>query len=209
MAIALKKDYITCLAYIVLADENKIYEKLLYLCRLSHGMGLSISSEEILRMGMEVDKTYLDKACSELKSWRYSFLTDTLIIANITEEASDSLFELIADMAKIMECEKQDLRAAAMVAKAVLIDNFDVLKQLPVPSKNRWMGQFQQHIPVSWIRSQRIKCGEICIEQYTPKLFWYQSFDNTNNYVYSRPCVVKKKNGCTHCCKSRRYIGCL
>lgn len=165
MTAAQKKDYITCLAYITLADKNKIYEKLLYLCRLSYGMGLSISSEEILRMGMEVDKSYFNMACSELKRWRYSFLTDSLILANITEEATDATFSVIADLAKIMGCnKKENLRVVAYVAKAVLTDNMDILLQLPVPDENLWMGQFKQHIPFSWIRSQRIYCGKICTE---------------------------------------------
>lgn len=158
------KAYISCLAYISLADDSRIYDKLLFLCRLSLGMGLPVSSEDVFRMGLEIDEKYFDKACSELKSQKYSFLADALILVNITEEATEASFRLIADIAKIFECEKEDLRAAAMVAKAVLTEDFNVLKQIPVPSKNRWMGQFRQHIPATWINSQRIKCGMICTE---------------------------------------------
>lgn len=159
-----KMAYITGLAYITLADENKLYEKLLYLCRLAYGMGLPISSEEILQRGMAVDKTSFDKMCSDLKRWRYSFLTDALVLANITAEAAAAAFSVIADMAKIMDCDKEELCFSAYVAKAVLTENMDVLSQLPVPKENRWMGQFRQHIPASWINSQRVDCGTICTE---------------------------------------------
>ena len=49
---ALKNTYITCLAYITVVDENKIYEKLLYLCRLAFGMGMTVTSERVMQMGM-------------------------------------------------------------------------------------------------------------------------------------------------------------
>lgn len=160
----LSQSYITCLAYIMLAENNKIYEKLLYLSRLARGMGVLVSSEDILRMGMEVDKEYFENACAELKELKYLFLTDTLILANISEEAANITLSLIADIAGIVECDKDDLRAAAYVAKAVLTEDFDVLRQLPIPNKNHWMGQFRQHIPASWINAQRMECGRVCIE---------------------------------------------
>lgn len=198
------KVYISCLAYISLADDSKIYDKLLYLCRLSHGMGLPMSSEDVFRMGLEIDEKYFDKACSELKSKKYSFLADALILVNITEEATEASFRLIADIAKIFECEKEDLRAAAMVAKAVLVEDFNVLKQIPVPSKNRWMGQFREHIPAAWIRTQRVKCGALYTEQYLMKsgsssvssilaASTQTSYGTAEKYTKNTPCTVIKR----------------
>lgn len=200
------KTYISCLTYISLADDSKIHDKLLFLCRLSRGMGLSMSSEDVFRMGLEMDKKYFDKACSELRSQKYSFLADAFILVNINEEATEASFRLIADIAKIFECEKEDLRAVAMVAKAVLIEDFNVLEQIPVPSKNRWMGQFRQHIPATWIESHRIKCGEICMEQYLPKsgsssvlsipamiANTQTDLNKTEKYSQNNPCVLKKR----------------
>lgn len=196
------KTYISCLAYISLADDSNIYDKLLFLCRLSHGMGLPMSSEDVFRMGLEIDEKYFDKNCSELKSQKYSFLADALILANITEEATEASFRLIADIAKIFECEKEELRVAAMVAKAVLIEDFNILKQIPVPSKKRWMGQLREHIPLSWIESQRVKCGEVCTEQYV-NLYAAQTamlrrMGITHNLYpvkceRKNPCIIKKR----------------
>lgn len=193
------KTYLTCLAYVILADKNQIYERLLYICRLAYGLGITISAEDIFRMGLEVDKIYLDKACSELKNFRDSFLVDALILTNIGQEVTDVMFSLVADIAKILECDKEDIQVAAYVAKAVLLADFNVLKQIPVPSKNRWMGQFTQHIPTSWINSQRIKCDEICTE------IKKTSASSTNSYYPLRtvigdstidtqnPCVIKNR----------------
>lgn len=189
------KAYLCCLSYILHADDSKIYDKLLFLCRLSNGMGHSIPSEDIFRMGLEIDEKYFDKTCAELKEQKYSLLTDALILVNITEEATEASFRVIADIARIFECEKEDLRAAAMVAKAVLVEDFNVLKQIPVPSQNHWMGKFEHHIPSSWIKSQRIQCGKICTEK---KII-------SSPYLHLRPdrpeietastdaCVIKKQ----------------
>lgn len=200
------KAYISCLAYISLADDSNIYDKLLYLCRLSHSMGLPVSSEDVFKMGLEIDEKYFDKACSELKSQKYSFLADALILVNITEKATEASFILIADIAKIFECEKEDLCAAAMVSKAVLVEDFNVLKQLPTPSKNRWMGQFRQHIPETWIKTQRVKCGSLHTEHYLPKSSSLASsletlldtslqsgYNTTEKYTKITPCIVKKR----------------
>lgn len=161
-ALGLNKVYISCLSYITLADEKNLDEKLLYLCRLAHSMKCFTSAEDILRMGMEVDKEYFEKSCSDLKIVKDSFLTDVLIIANLTEEATDATFALVADIAKIMEADKEELRVMALVAKSVLMNDFDNLLKLPVPTKNRWMGRFREYIPKSWIEAQRCMCGKYC-----------------------------------------------
>lgn len=161
----LKHTYITCLAYITVVDENKIHEKLLYLCRLAFGMDMTVTAEMIIQMGMAVEKAYFTKACLELKEVKYPFLTEALILANLTEEASEATFSLIADIAKIFECDKEELRVAAYVARGVLTADMSILQQLPVPSKNRFMGKFREHIPNVWIQKQRRKCGAICVEK--------------------------------------------
>lgn len=155
----IKRAYIACLSYIALLDESAIYEKQLYLSRLAKGLGTSFSPEDIFRLGMELDRDYFDKACSDLKPLKYSFITDALIIANITEGATEKVISVIADIAKIMECGEEDTRVMACVAKAVLTDNLEILKQLPVPKESHWMGEFKQYIPASWLASQRILCG--------------------------------------------------
>lgn len=184
--------YISCLAYISLVDDSKIYEKLLFLCRLCHSIGVPTTAEDIFRMGLEVDEKYFEKSCLELKKQKYSLLTDALILVNITEEATTASLAVVADIAKIFECDKDDLRAVAMVAKAVLIEDFSVLNQIPMPSKNCWMGQFKEHIPMAWVNSQRIKCGRICTERksiQTPYL--HLRADNTCDTTIT--CVVKKR----------------
>lgn len=155
---AVAKAYVSCLAHIIVADEDKIYDKLLYLTRIAYGMGLSASADAIILMGMEFDKNDFDNACIELKDIKYAFLTDALILVNISEQASEDVFALIADMAQSLGCDKEDVRAAGFVAKAVLKNDFDILNQMPAPSNNRWAAQLRSYIPDSWIEAKRIKC---------------------------------------------------
>lgn len=122
-------------------------------------MSVDYSAEEIMKMGMELDWEYLENMCEELKELRYSFLTDSMILANMTGEAAEAICSIIADMAKILACDKEDLCMMACVAKAVLLGNMDILHRLPAPT-NRWMGMFRQYIPSSWIESQRKYCGK-------------------------------------------------
>lgn len=188
----LRHTYLTCLAYITVVDENKIYEKLLYLCRLAFGMGMTVTSERVMQMGMEVEKAYFTKACSALKEAKYPFLTDALILANITEEATDATFSLISDMAKVFECDKEELRVEAYVAKGILTDDMSVLKQLPVPSKNRFMSKFREHIPAAWIERQRTKSGVICTEKKAVQSP-YLHLRTENATESTKPCVIKNR----------------
>lgn len=156
---AVAKAYVSCLAHIIVADEDKIYDKLLYLTRIAYGMGLSASADAIILMGMDFDKNDFENACIELKDIKYAFLTDALILVNINEQASEDSFALIADMAQALGCDKEDVRAAGFVAKAVLKNDFDILNQMPAPGNNRWAAQLRSYIPDSWIEAKRIKCG--------------------------------------------------
>ena len=156
---AVAKAYVSCLAHIIVADEDKIYDKLLYLTRIAYGIGLSASADDIILIGMNFDKNDFENACVELKEVKYAFLTDALILVNINEQASEDAFALIADMAQALGCDKEDVRAAGFVAKAVLKNDFDILDKMPAPSNNRWAAQLRKYIPDSWIESKRIKCG--------------------------------------------------
>ena len=156
---AVAKAYVSCLAHIIVADEDKIYDKLLYLTRIAYGIGLSASADDIILIGMNFDKNDFENACVELKEVKYAFLTDALILVNINEQASEDAFALIADMAQALGCDKEDVRAAGFVAKAVLKNDFDILNQMPAPSHNPWAAQLRKYIPDSWIESKRIKCG--------------------------------------------------
>lgn len=155
----IQKVYISCLSYIMIADEENLYHKLLYLCRLAQGLGADYASEDILKMGMEFDQGHFENSCEQLKEQKHPFLTDALILANITGETAKATFALIADLGEVLKCDKEEIRVAANVAKAVLLNDMELLHNIPAPFAKQWIRQF---IPASWIESQRKYCGKYC-----------------------------------------------
>ena len=155
----IQKVYISCLSYIMTADEENLYHKLLYLCRLAQGLGADYASEDILKMGMEFEQGHFENSCEQLKEQKHPFLTDALILANITGETAKATFALIADIGEVLKCDKEEIRVVANVAKAVLINDMELLHNIPASFAKPWIRQF---IPTSWIESQRKYCGKYC-----------------------------------------------
>lgn len=150
----LRKQYITCLAPFVALD-GQVYDRLLYLTRLSLGLQLPYTAEEILHLGLNTELADLDWQFQDLKPLKYSLLTDILILANCSGCASEETLALTADYAVALGCNAEDMKITAQVAKAVLKNDFNILRDLPLPKLNCWQGVFRNHIPREWLRSQR------------------------------------------------------
>lgn len=151
----LRKQYITCLSPFVALD-GQVYDRLLYLTRLSLGLQLPYTAEEILHLGLNTELADLDWQFQDLKPLKYSLLTDILILANCSGCASEETLALAADYAVALGCNAEDMKITAQVAKAVLKNDFDILRVLPLPKLNCCQGVFRNHIPKAWLRSQRV-----------------------------------------------------
>lgn len=158
---AVKKAYLTCLSYIMLADEVDIYDKLIYITRIGYGINADLSSEDIYKAGRDMDKEYLEDVCMDLSSLKYCFIADALIVANIKGQAATSVLTLIADLAQFMQCTKADFNVITAVVKAVLTNNFDMLKEIDamLPDNRNWTKQLSIYVPKWWIVKQRVECG--------------------------------------------------
>ena len=114
-------------------------------------------------MGLAFDRDDLEKVCTELRTQRYALITDALILANLAGEAAEETYQMIADLAHMLECGKEELRVMGCVAKAVLLDDPQILGQITRLTQNVWMGQLRQYIPREWLASQRRYCGKYCV----------------------------------------------
>lgn len=161
----LKKDYIACLAYITLMKEDNIYENLLYLCRLAHSIGLNAECEKIIKLGMEINKETFYRLCLELKDYKYPLLVDCLIIANLAGGKAETIISTIADLATMLEVDKEKLRALGVIAKSVLINNPETLRDIPAQSANWWGEKLKGFIPSDWIVKQRCYCGTVSVSK--------------------------------------------
>lgn len=164
---AVKKAYLTCLSYIMLADEVDIYDKLIYITRIGYGINADLSSEDIYKAGRDMDKEYLEDVCMDLSSLKYCFIADALIVANIKGQAATSVLTLIADLAQFMQCTKADFNVITAVVKAVLTNNFDMLKAIDamLPDNRNWNKQLSVYVPKCWIVKNRVECGKYLIDE--------------------------------------------
>lgn len=159
------------LVFLVLAEKTDIYSRLLYLCRLSKGSGYDLSAEELYQLGLAFERSDLDKLGKDLADYKYTYLVEALIVANLSGEASEKTISLIADLANLMKCDKEEMRVLGMMAKSVLLGNPDYMLEMPVPSTNRWGGKLRDFIPSNWVEKHREFCGLLCIAEY--KESWY------------------------------------
>lgn len=164
-----KKTFIRGLAYLIVTEETDAYDRLLYLTRLSIGCGLDMTAEEIYKSGLEFEAADIERLCTDLMEYKYTYLVEAFIIANLSDEPAANIFSVIADVAKVMGFDKEKLRVTAQVAKAKLTNNLDILKELPVPSKNQWSNQFSEYISHDWIVEQRIELRRICTVMFKAK----------------------------------------
>lgn len=177
----LRKQYITCLSQIVTLEEQN-NDRLLYLTRLSFGLQLTYTAEEIVRMGLNTKLEDLDSLFEALEPFKYSLLVDILILVNCAGCGSKEALALAVNYATAMKCDTEDVKVCAQVSKAVLINDFDILKELPLPKDNRWQGVFRNHIPVDWIKEQRVLHVFINSKSYC----WY----DPTSWAMSGPCEV-------------------
>lgn len=203
-----KKQFVTSLSYLLLTEEKNVYARLLYLCRLSFGCNLKLVAEDIYALGLEFESKDIDKVCMDLENYKYSYLIEAFVIANLSERSSTNILKIIADIAKVMGCDQEEIRVLAQIAKSKLMDDIDIVNHIPLPSRNRWSGKLNDYIPKSWIEAQREKCIEICTEKYLKKsssassagfmLKLKMSLDMINEsggktYDVKKPCVVKAR----------------
>lgn len=195
----IKHIFMRGLAYLLVTEETDAYDRLLYLTRLSIGCGLDMTAEEIYKNGLEFKAADIERLCTELSGYKYTYLVEAFIVANLSAEPAVDMWFVIADIAKAMGLEKEELRVTAQVAKAKLTDNQDILKGLPALSKNRWSNQFTDYISHDWIVKQRVECGRIC----TLKFEFVETNDertmailNGNSDIWTKerhPCEITKR----------------
>ena len=161
----LKSQFVGSLAYIALSEETDLYERLLYLCRLSIGIGFETSAENIYILGLEFDKDKLSNAIRDLSSCKYLYLAEALVLANVSGRVSETMLAVVSDVARMVGCDNEEIYVLAAVAKAKLVQDWDTLLTLPVSSKNRWSDKFKDYIPDGWMIKQRQHCGELCTKK--------------------------------------------
>jgi len=159
----LQKEYIVSLAYFFLTSGNKIYDKLLYICRISMGCKLEMTPEDIYKGCLDFEKNEMDKICVELAKYKYSYIVDALIIANITRNPENRDLTVVTDIALLLGCNKEELRVVALMAKCILVANYDLLKNMSFSTQPCLSRQLNGLLPKEWLVAQRLFLERILI----------------------------------------------
>lgn len=175
----LKADFIKGLAYLLLSGERDIYEGLLYITRLAIGIDLSISSQEIYIDGLSFEKKELYNICNNIGEYKYSFLIESFIIANLCEAYATSKLPIIAEFAEILECDKEDVYVISNIAKSKLIGNFYVLNNIAPPSQNKYSKKFDDYLSKTWLQYKRKECAKLCVDEKTTQTPAAVPYNNT------------------------------
>ena len=175
---SIRKSYIAGLSYLLNVDHDGFADKLMYLCRISYGVDLSLSAEEIIQLGMQFESEDLEKFQFDLANCAYHFLVDGLTIAGLTGQPSETLLSIIVDFAQLLGCDKDDLCVTSYIAKANLTQNTDILKQIPVSQIKKDLSVYRPCVSTAWIEAQRVECGK-----YTLKGGIFAFFKEKSNLI--------------------------
>ena len=166
---SIRKSYIAGLSYLLNVDHDGFADKLMYLCRISYGVNLSLSAEEIIQLGMQFESEDLEKFRFDLTNCAYNFLVDGLTIAGLTGQPSETLLSIITDFAQLLGCDKEDLCVTSYIAKANLTQNMEFLNQSPVTQIKKDLTVYRSCVPTAWIEATRIECGKYELEDNMSK----------------------------------------
>lgn len=165
-----KKSYLSGLAYLSFAGQPVNMDRLLYLTALSIGIGCGYEPENLVTLGMRMDENAFEAVSEAVRPHRYAFLVDALVLANIHGAAEPSVLESLAALSHILGCGVEDMKMAAQVAKAVLMQDFDALDKVPPEQAQKYAGQFTGHIPESWLAKRRKLCRRNVIDVTLPNM---------------------------------------
>jgi hypothetical protein len=149
-------------------------------------------------MGLGFVTSDLSRLSNDIGAYKYTYLVELLIVANLSEDASVNILSMIADIARMFEISKEEIRVLGMVAKGVLINDENYVIGMPIPSKNMWSGKLREYLSEEWIEKHRKCCEVLCTKKYE-KVDKDRAFvavlnttgQNDVNYTKVNPCKIK------------------
>lgn len=158
---------------------------------MAKGCGYDATAEDIYKSGLEFEMSDINNLCNTIAEYKYSYLVEALLIANYSQESSVEVLSLIADVAWLLDVSKEQLRVLGTTAKGVLMNDMDILLDIPVPSKNMWSGKLRDYLTIQWIEDKRYSCGILCTKQYIKRVYGVIVF--ADEYKELSPCTIKNR----------------
>lgn len=151
-------NYVLCLGFLTMSNKNHIYDKLLFLMRIAAGIDAYHDSEQLYQDIILFNKNDWDNSLKFLEKYRYPLITDALILKTLKNNAKEEKLSSIVEVAEIFGLSKEELTVCAMVAKAVVTDDFDILDDVSIQMENKWNSKFLHYIPEKWLIKGRKEC---------------------------------------------------
>ena len=152
----LRKEFVSMLMYLFVADDSELSERLLYLTRLAAGCKLKMDAKDVYQSALAIEMDDVERLSSELADYRYSFVIEAFVVANLTAEMDKDTWTLLADVAQLMKCDDEEIVVLSHVAKYKLTGDTQYLDDIPLPKTNRWSGKLREYIPRDWVKSKRM-----------------------------------------------------
>lgn|GEM_PF-6520811 len=156
-----KREYIRILAFLALRNGSNYEQKLLLIQRMVYGMKLNMETGDIVSSGIRNISHLLEESLEhqQLKKHKYSLLLDGLLVSHAAGHASNNELQLIAEIASILQIDRDDLSFLAKLAKSLLEQDQQEFALLPMTDSIKWKGLFNHHIPKEWLEDARAYCG--------------------------------------------------
>lgn len=151
----LRKEFVSMLMYLFVADDNGLAERLLYLTRLAVGCKLEMNAKDVYQSALTIKMDDVERLSGELADYRYSFVIEVFVVANLSVGMDKNAWTLLADIVQLMKCDEEEIVVLSHVAKYKLTGDTRHLDEIPLPKTNRWSGKLREYIPREWVESKR------------------------------------------------------
>lgn len=195
--IQVKKTYLKILSFVTQHSQSDLEEKLCFLMRISNGIHYSDSSEEIVRLGMNVDQEDLSDIQQFDRSVGFSLIVDALLLISLDGKPKEKDMEFVVSLAQILGFDEEEMVVLSTMATAVLTNNFDLLGGISVITKDQWRGVFNHYIPKEWRERQVICCGvysdneESISESISFLSYKYTALKKSGEYVKEGDMIIR------------------
>jgi hypothetical protein len=125
------KTYLEILLNLVRLDKGTQanVDRFVFIQWLLEQSGLDITLEDLYLDSMEMDKQdYYDFSGMVVKRYKEYLLVDALVVANISGNANQEMYEFIADLASVLDIDNERVKILCVVARVALcqsVENID------------------------------------------------------------------------------------
>lgn len=111
---------------------------------------MEMSLEDFVQTSLKINSNTFGELLESLPvSYHVQLIVDALIIANICGQASDDVLIYIVNLCSVLGVDKEQLRILAMIAKAILKQDFSKIKEVDLQEVTTQAASFRHYLTQS------------------------------------------------------------